>query len=71
MYAMRVNHMAWIILVSGISVSVVTATVTIDNNGYRNLLIAISDDVDEDTTLLTRLNDTFTAASQKLYRATK
>ena len=59
------------VILSVLCVNLVSARITIDSNGYRNLLIAISDDVDEDTTLVTRLRDVFTAASEMLYTATR
>lgn len=45
--------------------------ITIENNGYRNIVIAISDDVPEDTALLDKIREVFTAASQALYTATR
>lgn len=43
----------------------------ISNNEYHNMLIAISETVDEDETLLTRIKEVFTQASEFLYRATR
>ena len=60
-----------VLAVVGFTKHISHASVTIENNGYRNLVIAISDDVTEDTTLPTRLTEIFTAASQVLYSATR
>ena len=43
----------------------------ISNNEYHDMLIAISETVDEDETLVTRIKEIFTQASEFLYRATR
>lgn len=42
-----------------------------ENNGYRQILIGISDNVPEDTVLLDRIKDVFTKASAFLHEITK
>ncbi|XP_064595911.1 calcium-activated chloride channel regulator 1-like [Liolophura sinensis] len=46
-------------------------SIYLKNNGYRQILIAISDNVPEDTSLLDRIQDVFTKASAFLYEITK
>lgn len=41
------------------------------NNGYRQILLAISDNVPEDSALLERIKEVFTKASAFLYQITK
>ena len=43
----------------------------INNNEYHNMVIAIAEAVDEDETLITRIKEVFTQASEFLYRATR
>ena len=45
--------------------------ITIESNGYRDVVIAISDDVVEDSAILDRITAIFTAASQALFTATR
>ena len=45
--------------------------VTLQDNGYRNLVIAINERVPEDPNLLERIQMIFTDASRFLYKATK
>ncbi|XP_070557872.1 calcium-activated chloride channel regulator 1-like [Ptychodera flava] len=45
--------------------------ITLDNNEYKGILIAIADDVKENATLLENLQEILTGASGALYRATK
>ena len=46
-------------------------SVYITNNEYRQILIAISDNVPENSRLLTRITEIFTEASAFLYQVTK
>ena len=43
----------------------------ISNNGYKGMLISISENVDEDPNLITRIREVFTEASAFLYKATR
>ncbi|XP_070557788.1 calcium-activated chloride channel regulator 1-like [Ptychodera flava] len=45
--------------------------ITLDNNEYKGILIAIADDVKENANLLENLQEILTGASGALYRATK
>ena len=47
------------------------AQITIQNNAYSGILVAIHDDVEEDTNLLQGIRDAFTEASQFLYQITR
>ena len=49
----------------------VNAGISISNNGYQGIVVAIADDVTEDEQLVARIQDVFTAASQLLYTATR
>ena len=46
------------------------AEITITNNAYSGILVAIEDSVDEDLNLLQNISDAFTQASQFLYEIT-
>jgi hypothetical protein len=45
--------------------------IELDKNGYKNILIAIDDDVTENTELIERIKETFTSASHFLFSVTK
>ena len=45
--------------------------VTLQDNGYRNMVIAINERVPEDPNLIERIKMIFTDASRFLYKATK
>ncbi|KAK7507541.1 hypothetical protein BaRGS_00001476 [Batillaria attramentaria] len=47
------------------------SSVTLDNNEFKNVLVAIHPEVPEDVNLLQRIQDTFTKASAYMYEATK
>ena len=46
-------------------------SVYLENNGYRNILITIGDQVQEDPKLIDMIKQLFTDASQFLYDATR
>ena len=46
-------------------------SITIENNGYRGILIAIHEDVTENWSLVERIKEVFTSASAFLYSATR
>lgn len=46
------------------------ASVTVENGGYKNIVVAIGDKVPEDANLIQRLKDDFTEASRFLFQAT-
>ena len=46
-------------------------SINIENNGYRDILIAIADDVPEDPELIERIQYVFTEASAFLYKITR
>ena len=46
-------------------------SIFIENNQYKNVLIAIADQVPEDENLIYAIMDVFTQASEYLYHATK
>ena len=46
-------------------------SITITNNEYKQMLIAISENVPEDPQLITRIREVFTDASSLLYQVTK
>ena len=46
------------------------AEITIKDNGYRGILIAIHDSVDEDSNLLEGIREAFTEASEFLHNVT-
>lgn len=45
--------------------------IQLDKNGYKNILIAIAEDVAEDYQLIERIKSTFTEASELLFNVTK
>ena len=47
------------------------SSVTLVNNGYREVLVGISEKVEEDPQLIVRIKEIFTEASQFLYKATR
>lgn len=47
------------------------SSVTLVNNGYREVLVGISEKVEEDPQLIVRIKEIFTEASQFLYEATR
>ena len=46
------------------------AQITIENHGYKGVLVALSDDVDEDPRLIQGIKEAFTQASEFLYQIT-
>ncbi|XP_077994547.1 calcium-activated chloride channel regulator 1-like [Glandiceps talaboti] len=46
-------------------------SITIDNNGYIDVLVGINEDVTESQTLIDRIKEVFTAGSASLYVATR
>ncbi|XP_002731079.1 calcium-activated chloride channel regulator 1-like [Saccoglossus kowalevskii] len=45
--------------------------VSLENNGYRTVLVAIHESIKEDPLLITRIKEIFTSASSHLHRATE
>jgi hypothetical protein len=45
--------------------------IELDKNGYKNILIAIDDDVKENLRLIENIKNTFTSASHFLFSVTK
>ena len=45
--------------------------ITIKDNGYRGILVAIDENVAEETRLIDRIKDVFTSTSAFLYQATR
>ena len=45
--------------------------IRLDENGYKNILIAIADDVEENYELIERIKTSFTEASELLFNVTK
>ena len=52
-------------------ISMSSQKASISNNGYDDILVAISPDVPEDPTMIENLKMLFTKASEELYKATR
>ena len=59
------------ILTIFLSISISQQKASISNNGYDDVLIAISPDIPEDHKIVENLKILFTAASEELYKATR
>ena len=60
-----------IIHISDITLACGRSSITLQNNGYSNILVAISDEVPDNPSLLQRIREVFTEASAALYTATR
>ena len=52
-------------------ISLSTQKATLSNNGYDDVLVAISPEIPEDGKIIDNLKILFTKASEELYRATR
>ena len=51
--------------------TLVASRATINNNGYRDVVVAISPDLEEDIQLVDNIKNLLTKASGELYQATR
>ena len=65
------RHLLVLIYVGSLTEGCGRGSIKIQNNGYKDVLIAIGDKVPEDSSLIDKIKEVFTDASALLYTATR
>ncbi|XP_070532081.1 calcium-activated chloride channel regulator 1-like isoform X2 [Ptychodera flava] len=63
--------MSFFLVLSAWKLELATPTLTLDNNVYSGLVVAVHEDVTEDDQVIPRLKDALTKSSEFLYKATR